>query len=425
MLGFAAGTPVAGRYLLVERLAASPGAQIWSAFDDVLGRPVAVKFFPLASGDQHSLTALRSRARAAARIGHPHLAAVHDVGEAFAADGTPMPFVVLAFIEGEPLADRLAEGSLAWEQAAQVVAQVAAALVAAHRRGLIHGDLSPASVMLTATGAVLLGLVGSAQLGWDAGAATEAGDLRDLGELVAACTDAPPALSAVCLRAADPAEPSADIAAAFAALVSPHAAPLRPRHAASRRRFGLATVSLMGAVVAAGVGGVTAGALPTLLPTGEEPTGAATPSTGAASPSGSASMLRSQPSDGATPTAGPSGGPGMPPATGTTTPGVTKAGGQSARPSFSAAADQVTTALGQLRDSVTAGRARGEITASLAADLDAAIADMAIDASLGRSLKGRLTSFGRRIDLGERTGDVTQARAAALRAAIADVAVSG
>jgi serine/threonine protein kinase len=414
MFGFAAGTPVAGRYLLVERLSASPGAQIWSAFDDVLGRPVAVKFFPLAVGDQRSLTALRARARATARISHPNVAAVLDVGEAFTMDGAPTPFVVLALIDGELLADRLAEGSLSWDQAAQIGAQIGAALAAAHRRGLTHGEVDPATVMLTQSGAMLLGLVGSAQLSWESPAASEADDLRALGELVDACTDAPPPLAAVCRRAADPQQSAAELAAAFAALVSPHATPVRPRLAGTRRRFGLATMSLMGAVVAAGVGGVTAGALPTLLPTGGDPTQAGRPSGHGSTPAS------------ATTTGGTAASPqpvGSPSASTSTTgaTGQTKSPAGSPKPHDSQSPDALTTALGQLRDSVTAGKSLGEITSKVASELDAAVADMMIDAGLGRGVKGKLVAFGKRVDLAERTSDITPERAGALHAAIAQV----
>lgn len=415
MFGFAAGTPVAGRYLLVERVSASPGAQIWSAFDDVLGRPVAVKFFPLAAGDQRSLTALRARARAAARITHPHLAAVHDVGEAFTVDGHPMPFIVLSLIDGELLADRLAEGSLSWEQAAQIGAQIGAALAAAHKRGLTHGEVDPLAVVLTQNGAVLTGLVGSQQLSWETPAATEADDVRALGELVSACTDAPAALAAVCRRSGDPQENAADVAAAFAALVSAHATPVRPRLAGTRRRFGLATASLLGAVVAAGVGGVTAGALPTLLPTGGDPTGMGSP-TGRRTPS-----AQPQPSSAAAghPSASPS-------PSGSVTPSTPESPGRSKSPSPSKSHDgksqnALAVALGQLRDSVTAGKSNGEITSKLASELSAAVSDMEIDAGLGRSLKGRITSFGNRVDVAERSGDVTASRASALRAALSEV----
>jgi len=417
MLGFAAGTPVAGRYLLVERLAASPGAHVWSAFDDVLGRPVAVKFFPSAAGDEHSLMALRARARAAARVSHPHLVGVLDVGEAFTVDGAPTPFVVLGLVEGQLLGDRLTAESLSAPEAAQIGTQIGGALAALHRRGLTHGEVDAGNVVLTATGAVLLGVVGSAQFGWDTDAASEADDVRALGLLVeSSVREVPPALLAVCERTTRLGVTAHDMATAFAAFTaaSPAAAPVRPRYATNRRRVGLAAVGLAGAVVAAGVGGVTAGALPSLLPTGGEPS----ESSGA---SGGSSPLSS-------PRPGTTTGAESPKPTGsvTPTPSGVATPGQSASPGVSTSPTTdpavVKTALGQLRDSVTAGRSLGEITKSLAQQLDSQVGDMIIDAQVGKRIKGKLQAFRTRVDLGERSGDITSARATALRAAADEVA---
>ncbi|NUR74225.1 MAG: hypothetical protein HOU81_25735 [Hamadaea sp.] len=414
MLGFAAGTPVAGRYLLVERLAASPGAQIWSAFDDVLGRPVAVKFFPSAAGDEHSLIALRARARAAARVSHPHLVGVLDVGEAFSGDGAPTPFVVLSLIEGELLGDRLTGETLTPAEAAQIGGQIGQAITALHHRGLTHGEVDAGNVVLTATGAVLLGVVGSAQLGWHTEAASEFDDVNALGILVESCVrEVPAPLAAVCARAGRVGESAADLAAAFAALTTSPALVVRPRYAPNRRRVGLAAVGLAGAVVAAGVGGVTAGALPSLLPVGSEPietagnTPGSTPRSSARSeaPTGVESP---RPSTSAAPT----------------TPGVSTTGpGGSPTPTTSTITDPaaVKTALGALRDSVTAGRSLGEITADLAQKLDAQVGDMLIDVQLGKRITGKLQAFRNRVALAERTNDITSVRATALRAAADDV----
>jgi eukaryotic-like serine/threonine-protein kinase len=419
MLGFAAGTPVAGRYLLVERLAASPGAQIWSAFDDVLGRPVAVKFFPLAAGDQQSLIALRARARAAARVSHPHLVGVLDVGEAFTVDGAPTPFVVLALVEGEQLTDHLmAVDGLSPQEAAQVGAQIGSALGALHRRGLTHGEVDAANIMLTSSGTMLLGPVSSVQLGWDTRAASEADDVRALGALVEACADTtPPPLAKVCERAAVGGESAAELAAAFAALATPsaalHTTPLRAKPA-SRRRVGMAAAGLAGAVVAAGVGGVTAGALPSLLPTGGQPSGSAG---GASEANPTVSPAPSSSAGLGTPK--PTGSPTTAVPSGSVSPGSAGAPGASATRSADPAV--VKTALGQLRDSVTAGRSLGEITKNVAQSLDAQIADMMIDVTMGRKIKGKLTALLKRVDLGEAAGDITAERAAAIRAAADDV----
>ncbi|NUO61553.1 MAG: hypothetical protein HOV78_33250, partial [Hamadaea sp.] len=180
------------------------------------------------------------------------------------------------------------------------------------------------------------------------------------------------------------------------------------------RRDGLAAVGLAGAVVAAGVGGVTAGALPSLLPAGNEPSGSANAMPESTRHSSAHTVAEGNQSPRPTGSASPT----MP---GTTAPGQSTS--PSASPSGSPSADPaaIKTALGALRDSVTAGRSLGEITADLAQKLDAQVGDLMIDAQLGRPIKGKLQAFRNRVTLGEKTGEITPARATALRAAVDDV----
>jgi eukaryotic-like serine/threonine-protein kinase len=140
---------VASRYRLIERLGAGGMSVVWRAYDDVLGRPVAVKLLaPQWSGDADFRARVHREARAAARLTHPNITNVYDYGEA--ADGTP--YVVMELVEGQSLAQRLAAGPLAWRSAARVAGQVAAALAAAHAQGIVHRDITPGNVMLSRTG---------------------------------------------------------------------------------------------------------------------------------------------------------------------------------------------------------------------------------------------------------------------------------
>ncbi|MEU6020091.1 protein kinase [Micromonospora sp. NPDC047134] len=144
------------RYVVRERIGLGGMSEVWRAEDEVLGRPVAVKV--LAAGfaaDPDLRAAIRREARAAARLAHPHVTQVYDYGEA-ALDGRVVPYLVMQLVEGRNLADRLAEGPLAWPAALRMAAQVAAALAAAHRIGVVHRDIKPANVMLTDTGAKVL-----------------------------------------------------------------------------------------------------------------------------------------------------------------------------------------------------------------------------------------------------------------------------
>jgi serine/threonine-protein kinase len=161
---------LAGRYRLVERLGAGGMSVVWRAHDDVLGRVVAVKLLaPKFTADPASRGRIRAEARAAARLNHPYITDVYDYGES-EVDGRTVPFVVMELVEGMPLDDHLSGGPMPWRAAVELCAQVAAALAAVHERGLVHRDVKPANIMLTATGAKLV----------DFGISAEAGDTSEV-----------------------------------------------------------------------------------------------------------------------------------------------------------------------------------------------------------------------------------------------------
>jgi hypothetical protein len=143
-----------GRYRLVERLGTGGMSVVWRAHDEVLGRPVAVKVLAAKlAADRDSREMIRAEAQAAARLSHPHVTGVYDYGESTTQDGQAVPYVVMELLSGRTLAERLAGGPLPWRAALRIGAEVAAALAAAHARGLVHRDVKPANVMLTASGA--------------------------------------------------------------------------------------------------------------------------------------------------------------------------------------------------------------------------------------------------------------------------------
>ena len=182
---------VAGRYRLVERLGAGGMSVVWRGYDEVLGRPVAVKLLAAQwTTDEDFRGRVRREARAVARLSHPNITNVYDYGEA--EDGTP--YVVMELIDGQSLAQRLAAGPLPWRSATRIAAQVAAALAAAHAHGIVHRDVTPANVMLSRTGVKVV----------DFGIAAAAGE-RDREVL------GTPAYLAPEQRAGGPAQPATDV----------------------------------------------------------------------------------------------------------------------------------------------------------------------------------------------------------------------
>src|SRR5437763_4317823 len=140
-----------GRYTLIERIDAGGAGEVWRARDERLGRDVAVKIL-----GEHADEAFRERfadeARRAAAVSHPNVVTVFDEGR----DGTDS-FMVMEYVRGKTLRDVVAErGPLPVHETARIVAQVAAALDAAHEAGVIHCDVKPANVILDEHGTAKL-----------------------------------------------------------------------------------------------------------------------------------------------------------------------------------------------------------------------------------------------------------------------------
>ncbi|MFJ8581160.1 protein kinase [Micromonospora sp. NPDC093277] len=152
-----AGRLLARRYRLIDQIGAGGMSVIWRARDEVLDRIVAVKVLaPSLAADTRFRDMVREEARSAAQLVHPHVTAVHDYGETVAPDGGITAFVVMELLNGEELEYRLTAGPLPWREAVEVGAQVAEALAAAHRLGIVHRDVTPANVMMTQVGAKVL-----------------------------------------------------------------------------------------------------------------------------------------------------------------------------------------------------------------------------------------------------------------------------
>jgi len=150
------GDLLAGRYLLLDRVAGDGPATLWRAQDEVLARDVAVRAMPVGQHDKRHVRAFLHAAARAGQITHPGLVRVYD-----AALGTPprkgpqLAYLIREWVQGEPLDEHLGRvGELAGPDAADLLRQVADALTAAHAAGLGHGRLHPGNVLVTATGRV-------------------------------------------------------------------------------------------------------------------------------------------------------------------------------------------------------------------------------------------------------------------------------
>ena len=139
-----------GPYRLVARTGRGGSGDVYRAIDTRLDRVVAIKIRQ--AGDANSLTHRFEReARAISNLSHPHICTLYDVGR----DGD-VEFLVMEYLTGETLADRLKRGPVPLDQMLEYGSQLAAALGHVHRHGFVHRDVKPSNIMLTDGGAKLL-----------------------------------------------------------------------------------------------------------------------------------------------------------------------------------------------------------------------------------------------------------------------------
>jgi hypothetical protein len=133
---------------------------VYQARHQALNRLVALKMIKATGqAEAAALARFRTEAEAIARLQHPHVVQIYEVGEY---DG--LPYLALEFVEGGSLGQRLDGTPLPARQAGQLVEELARAVQAAHDRGLVHRDLKPTNVLLTAEGATKVGDFGLAKL---------------------------------------------------------------------------------------------------------------------------------------------------------------------------------------------------------------------------------------------------------------------
>jgi serine/threonine protein kinase len=137
------GTPF-GRYRLIDLLGRGGMGEVWRAFDPSMDRVVALKLLPANFADDPVFQErFRREAKAAAGLDEPHVVPIYEFGEI---EGRL--YVTMRLIKGRDLQTVLAEGPLAPERAVRIIEQVAQALHAAHKIGLVHRDIKPSNILL-------------------------------------------------------------------------------------------------------------------------------------------------------------------------------------------------------------------------------------------------------------------------------------
>ena len=291
---------IADRYDVVRAIGRGGMGTVWLCRDSVLGRDVAVKQIGDFPGEPANETRRAMReARAAAALNHPNAVAVYDV-----VDHGGRPWLVMEYVEGETLAERVArEGRLEPAVVASIGAQLASALTRAHERRIVHRDIKPGNVLLDRHGRPKISDFGIAR-GHGDDALTQTGfvtgtpgylspelargedpdassDVWALGATLYAAVEgrAPypsqtnpiATLQAIATREPDPMQHAGALGGAIAAMMNTDRAQ-RWDMATAAERLGRIATGALTMPLAAGAGAAAGAAATELLPTAQEPT---------------------------------------------------------------------------------------------------------------------------------------------------------
>lgn len=150
-----------GRYEILEIIGIGANGRVARAYDPMIGRTVAIKLFPPELAQGEARQRFLQEARVVGQLSHPSIITLHDMG---IEEASSTPYLVMEFLEGQALDRILESGSLPYPRACAWAGNAAAGLAAAHRKGVIHGDVKPANILITADGRVKLMDFGMARL---------------------------------------------------------------------------------------------------------------------------------------------------------------------------------------------------------------------------------------------------------------------
>jgi serine/threonine-protein kinase len=150
-----------GRYEILEVIGVGANSRVARAFDPLIARIVAMKLFPAELARGEARNRFVQEARVVGQISHPAVIALHDMG---VDEPSQTPYLVMEYVQGQSLEKVLEKGSVPFPKACAWVAEVATALAVAHRKGVIHGDVKPANILITDDERVKLTDFGMARL---------------------------------------------------------------------------------------------------------------------------------------------------------------------------------------------------------------------------------------------------------------------
>jgi eukaryotic-like serine/threonine-protein kinase len=150
-----------GRYQILETIGTGANSRVVRGFDPMINRTVAIKLFSPALAAGPGRDKFLTEARVVGQIAHSSIVALHDMG---IEESTRTPYLVMEYVEGQSLERILEKGSVPFPRACAWTADIAIALGVAHRKGVIHGDVKPANILINQEGRVKLTDFGMARL---------------------------------------------------------------------------------------------------------------------------------------------------------------------------------------------------------------------------------------------------------------------